>query len=222
MVSLIGLGLYTPKESSRLAGVPAQSIYRWLRGYPSKGVDYAPLWRPEIEAEELTLSFRDLIEVRAVEGFRRAGVSAQMIRRAIDLASDLIGTQRPLSTAKFRTDGKSILLQLQPSSGDDVELINIFTKQLNFRSIVEQSLRDVEFEGMFPRLWRPSGVAGGVVLDPSRSFGQPIEESCGLPTRALAEAVESEGSIDAAAKLFEVSKRSVRRALDFERHLAAA
>ena len=61
-----------------------------------------------------------------------------------------------------------------------------------------------------------------IVIDPQRSFGQPIAAEFGVPTVALAEAVKSEGSIDRVARLYEVSSAVVRDAVRFEEYLLAA
>ena len=49
-----------------------------------------------------------------------------------------------------------------------------------------------------------------MVLDPARSFGQPIAAQSGVPTIVLFDAVKSEGSIKAAARVYEVSEMEVR------------
>jgi uncharacterized protein (DUF433 family) len=66
------------------------------------------------------------------------------------------------------------------------------------------------------------GKTSGIVLDPTRSFGQPIDDGTGIPTRVLANAATAEGSTAAAAKARRVSAAVIRRALNFERTLARA
>lgn len=61
-----------------------------------------------------------------------------------------------------------------------------------------------------------------IVIDPQRSFGQPIAAEYGVPTVALAEAVKSEGSVDHVARLYEVSPSVVRDAVRFQEYLMAA
>jgi uncharacterized protein (DUF433 family) len=63
--------------------------------------------------------------------------------------------------------------------------------------------------------------SGIVVLDPRRSFGQPIVNDEGVSTRVLAGAVQAEQSIERVAEWFEVKPASVRAAVDFENQLAA-
>lgn len=223
MTSLLGIGLYDRREAERLTGAPKRTIDRWLRGYTTPaGVRHEPMWASDVtDAEDLVLSFRDVLELRAVYAFRRKGVSAQLLRKAIARASKLIGSDHPFSTARFRTDGASILLELDNEQGEP-ELVNIFTNQREMRSIIEQSLRNVEYDGIHPNAWRPLGRESGVVLDPERSFGQPIEEETAIPTATLHAAVKAEGDAQRVADLYEIPRRAVNRAVRFEEWLSQA
>lgn len=59
-----------------------------------------------------------------------------------------------------------------------------------------------------------------VVIDPARSFGQPIVQE-GVPTLVLAKTFAAEGSYSRVARWYDVDVRSVRAAVDFEHRLAA-
>lgn len=217
--ALFGVGLYTPTEAARLTNISAQRIRRWLAGYIVAGRSYEALWAPQVEIRgEIALGFRDLLEIRVVNSLINAGLSLQKIRRAIELSHDLTGAAHPLATSTFLTDGSSVFLQIRKEEGED-EIINIFTKQLQFRRIIQPSLKGVSYNTRGePVRWEP---VEGVILDPERSFGQPLEEVSGIPTIILAEAVATEGSIEEAAKAFLVSPSSVKRAAEFETKLAA-
>lgn len=215
--SLIGIGLYTTAEASALVGVTAGRISRWLRGYESKGRHYERLWAPQVDLGDgsIHLGFRDLMEVRVAHAFIRSGMSPQKVRRAISLGRELIGEERPLSTARFRTDGRTIFLQVMVE-GEDDRLIDLFRRQYGFREIIEPSLKNVEFDDTgLPARWWPRGRAAHVVVDPTRCFGRPIEAESGVPPELLAGAVHAEGSVDAVARSWSVSAASVRRALAF-------
>ncbi|MFT6607148.1 MAG: hypothetical protein ACJA2X_002358 [Halocynthiibacter sp.] len=218
--NLIGIGLYTPIEAQRLLGVSASKIGRWLSGHERKGVRYAPLWEPQIDLNDgaVYLGFRDLMEVRAANQFLDAGVSPQAVRRAIIVAQEYVDAERPLSTTRFKTDGRSIFLEIAEGEGDK-KLLDLFKKQYAFSKIMERSLKDVEFDGITPSRWWIGSQKSGVVLDPQQSFGQPIEHETGIPTVVLAKAVEAEGSVTKAAKAWCVERKHVQRAVDFERSL---
>jgi hypothetical protein len=224
MVELVGIGLYTPAEAARLLAVPAAKISRWLRGHSANGRDYDPLWSPQVDLGDgkTYLGFRDLMEIRVAAAFIMAGVSAQRVRTAIELAREIVGIDRPLSTDRFRTDGRDIFLRVVEQDDDGYErarLLNTFRRQYAFAEIIDPSLKGVEFDDAgVPMLWRPRGKRGLIVVDPARSFGQPIDEPSSVPTAVLAAAGRQEG-IDMAARAYEVPPASVRRAMAFEDEL---
>ena len=214
---LLGIGLYTPAEAGRLIGVPSAKLVQWLRGHSAKGRDHAPLWSPEIDLEDehTYLSFRDLLEARVANTLLVQGLSPQKLRRAIVLARAVMG-ERPLSTTWLKTDRRAVFLQIAGEDGGEAKMLELFSSQYAFRQIVDQSLRDIEFKDGFPQLWWPMGRNQGVIVDPLRSFGQPIEEDSSVPAAVLAQAAEAEGSVEAAARAWVVPVRAVRRAVAFQ------
>lgn len=223
LVDLVGIGLYTPAEAGRLIQVPPPKIARWLRGHDANGRHYEALWRPQVDLGEdgIFLGFRDLQEVRVAAAFIAQGLSSQRVRQAIVLACEIVADERPLSTARFRTDGRSGFLQVVEEDGQ-ARLIDLFRRQFAFRDIVERSLTHLEYDADgVPARWWPLGRSKSVLIDPSRSFGQPIEAETSVPVAALVGAVEAEGSAEAAAKAWDIPLRAVRHALAFERAISA-
>jgi hypothetical protein len=221
MDGLIGVGVYTPAEAGRLLHVQPSKISRWLRGHKMGGRFYEPLWTPEVDLNDdrVFLGFRDLMEARVVHGFIRAGVSAIRVRAAIQLARDVLGRDHPLSTNRFRTDGREIFLHVIETDPDGTErerLLNLFKRQYEFKGIIDPILKTVDFgDDGNPLLWWPGGRRLHVVVDPARSFGQPIDAASSVPTAVLAAAAKLEG-IHGAATAYAVSDASVRRAIEFE------
>ena len=128
--------------------------------------------------------------------------------------------ERPFSTQKFRTDGKTIFLEITEGI-QEAKLVDLRRRQNVFRTIVEPSLKDLEFDASAVARWFPLGTAHkSVVIDPARSFGRPIAAS-GVPTEVLYRSVTIEGSVAKVARLYEVSAAEVRSAVTFERKLAA-
>ena len=225
--SLIGLGLYTPAEAERLTGIRSSKIIRWLRGHEISGSNYQALWQPQIDLQDghVYLGFRDLMEARVADAFISRGLSPQKVRRAIQIAREMVGEERPLSTARFRTDGRTVFLQVLTEEGDN-KLIDLFRSQFSFREIIEQSLTNLEMnEDGIPARWWPAGRAKKILVDPARSFGQPIELDSGVPASVLAAAAKAEGSIEGAARAWQVPVASIRRSVEFidasQRRLAA-
>ncbi len=221
MSELIGLGLYTPAEAGRLLHVPPSKISRWLRGHHIGAQPYEPLWTPQVNLDDgrIYLGFRDLMEARIANEFISLGVSPQRVRAAIELASEIMGENRPLSTARFRTDGRDIFFQvveIDESGNQRERLLNLFRRQYEFRQIIEPLLKTVEFDDQgIPSLWWPQGRRANIVVDPARSFGQPIDAASSVPTTILAVAGRRDG-IAAAARAYDVSAASVRHAIRFE------
>ena len=220
--SRLGQGIYTVPEASRLSRVSSQRIRRWLRGYwyaTSLGPNRTPPIISGDFGDAGVLSFRDLIEVRFIDAFLRAGVSWRTIKVAQERARESLGTSHPFSSRRFRTDGGTILME----TGEQ-ELLDLVRNQMAFKAIVGPFLyRGLEFGDRDDVVrWRPMRNRKTVVLDPARSFGQPIVDREGVPTATLARAYRVEDSFAAVASWFEVSQVSVRVAVEFEETLKAA
>lgn len=218
--NLLGIGLYTPAEAGRLLSVSPSKITRWLKGHNIANKAYKPLWKPQVQLEDgsICLGFRDLMEMRTASAFIQAGLSPQAVRRAIELARAHIDDERPLSTTVFKTDGKTVFLELAAETSDP-GLLDIFKGQYVFGKIIERSLKNVEFEGISPSRWWVGSKRNKIVIDPQRSFGQPIDDDSGVPTRVLAEVGGAAASISKAARDWDISENTIRRAMEFEASL---
>lgn len=225
--SLLGIGLYTVPEGSRLIGISQGRLRRWLRGYTYRVGEFramsAPVWRrqvPEIDGT-LGLGFLDLMEARFVDAFRAASVPWRVIRLCAERAREITDGDHPFSSRRFRTDGRTVFAEVVDQAGEK-QLLDLAKNQLAFARVIGPSLyAGIEFSvDDMPARWWPMGQHGTVVLDPARSFGQPIVSDGGVPTAVLADAVEAEGSVAKVALLFQLPQHSVRAALRFEKRLA--
>lgn len=221
--SLLGVGLYTVRQAQDLLGVPATRLTRWLRGYAADGREHDPLWRSQVEIGDgrTYLGFRDLVQARMTAALVGTGLSPQTVRAAIATAADILETSHPLADARFRTDGRTILLDTLTAGIDD-RLIDLFKGQFVMRVVIEPSLKDIDFDDDVAARWWPAGRDAGIVLDPARQFGRPIDDVTGVPTSILAAAVQAEGSQAAAAAAYGVPVGTIRRALSFEVRANAA
>lgn len=223
----VGIGFYSVAEAARLLRVPARNVNRWLGGYTytSNGerAESPPLWSPELARAKnhIELSFRDLIELRFVKAFTDAGLGLKTIRNCLTRARKRVGDDRPFSTRRFQTDGRTIFLESLSDNGH-TETIDLATLQLVFRNAMEASFKDLDIEADAIARWRPFHGKGSIVIDPRRAFGQPIAAAYGVTTAALADAALVESSLDRVARLYDVPVELVRDAVDFEAFLMAA
>jgi uncharacterized protein (DUF433 family) len=223
--NLLNTGLYTVPEASRLTRISTGKIRRWIKGYDfrtSGSIRHSDaVWQGEIEPinNKISLSFRDLLELRFVDAFIRAGVSWRTMRRAHSKAQDELQTTHPFCSNRIFTYGRRILLR-QGEEDSDQALIDLVNDQAEFARIVEPFRKELEFSGN-DIIWWPLGRERQIVLDPRRNFGQPSAARSGVPTRVLARSVKTNRSVEAVSHWFEVSEGEVRDAVEFETRLAA-
>ena len=222
---MIGIGLYTIGDAARLAEVSPARVRGWVRGY-SRGegqprrsaiVDHG---LPDMDGRT-ALSFRELIEVRFVRHFLRAGVSWRAIWRAAEEARrELLG--RNDAQLRFSTDGVTVFADALAKEGDR-RARDLVANQYVLLQIMEPSIRgefDLAADNLI-RAWIPRHETPLVMLNPRRSFGHPIVEP-GIPTATLVDALGAEGGDTArVAALFEATEEAVRQAAAFEMTLAA-
>ncbi|MBI3852797.1 MAG: hypothetical protein HY298_21290 [Verrucomicrobia bacterium] len=220
-------GIYTVRDAARLTDVSTGRIRRWLRGYRyrSRKKAYAspPVWQGQWEPidHSLALGFLDLIEIRFVDAFLKAGVSWATLRQARERAEEMFKVSHPFCTNRFVTDGREIFVELHRETGEP-SLIEIVQRQAVFAQIIKPFLKELEFaDGTGLVRWWPLGEKRLVVLDPTRNFGRPIVARHGVPTEVLGNAAKATGSITEAARWYEVSEREIQDAVEFEQRLAA-
>ncbi len=226
---VFGIGSYTVVEAARLLHMPSVNIRRWVGGYRYERAQkntkqhMPPLWRlqhPKFE-NHLELGFKDLIELKFIREFMKAGLKLPTIRACLVEAQKVIHDSHPFGTRQFESDGKTIFFRFLDTQGHS-RLVDLKSSQFAWEKIIEQSFKDLDIKGKEVSSWRPFGGKRSIVIDPHRSFGQPIASDSGIPTVVLADAVNAEGSAAMVAKLFEVPVQVVRDAVLFEKSLAAA
>ncbi|MEY2526579.1 MAG: hypothetical protein QOE73_1350 [Verrucomicrobiota bacterium] len=224
--SYLNTGLYTVPEAARLTRVSVGMVRRWIKGYDFKSGERVrhsdAVWQGELQPmdNKLALSFRDLLELRFVDAFIRAGVSWRTMRRAHAKAQHQLQTTHPFCSNRISTDGRSILLR-QGEEDSDRALVNLVTDQAEFSRIVETFLKELEFSGS-DIIWWPLGKERQIVVDPKRNFGQPTVARSGVPSQVLARSVKANASQEVVARWYEVQPEEIRDAVEFEGSLAKA
>jgi len=217
-----GIGAYTPAEAAKLLRMQPKTLRRWLYGYEyGHGAgEQPPLWTPQYDpsVDGELLGFHDLIEARIVHALRKTRIGLPTIRLCIDRAKEILG-RHPFTTRSFKTDGRRIFLEITDGV-DEPELIDLKHRQHVFRQFVLPSLSGLEFDEERAARWWLVPNRRTIVIDPERSFGQPIVASCGLLTTRVVQEVKAEGSPERVARLYDVQPRAIRDALAFERSLS--
>lgn len=224
---VLGVGIYSFADAARFIGAESGELRRWMTGYTRsrKGEkkNYPPLWQPQLaEAAIEGIGFRDLIELRFVRVFVAAGVPLLLIRQAIEELQERLGNEYPFTSTNFKTDGRRIFMEMLDDNGDKA-LVDVVCRQNVMPKVIGPSLREgvvLNVDDEATR-WYPMHRSKAVVLDPGRSFGQPILTTSGVPTVAVANAVKAEGGdVGRVARLYEISTADVRRAMAFEGKVA--
>jgi len=99
----------------------------------------------------------------------------------------------------------------------DPRVLQLGQDQYVFDAVVSPSLFEVvDFENGVPvRLW-PAGREVMIVVDPARSFGQPVVDAAGVPVATLVSAyAANDNNVERVARWFDVPVEAVEAALRF-------
>jgi uncharacterized protein (DUF433 family) len=179
--------LYTFAEAARALDVHPSTFATWAKGYVRR-----PTGRKAVTGDPVVTSFQaphgepavpfvGLAEGMVLAAVRRSGVPLQRVRPALEVLAREIGIAHALASRALYTDGAELLFDYaQHASREDAEAANDLTivrsGQRVFREVIEEYLRRIEYASDgYARLIRlPAYERAAVVVDPTRSFGQPI------------------------------------------------
>jgi len=175
---------------------------------------------------KVAVSFTNLMELRFVARFSRAGVRLNEIRSIMQEAKDTLAHPHPFATRiVFQTDGRKIIAAITRKHGLELVYEDLKTKNYEMPIVVMPSLKeDVIFDpagnvvAWFPR----KEIAPNVIVHPRFSFGRPVLQGSRIPVEVLADAVSAEGSVRAVAQQFEIPERQVKEAVRFQADLRQA
>jgi uncharacterized protein (DUF433 family) len=215
---MFGIGLYTPREAAWLARVRTQTFNRWFFGdaHGSRVLD------PRLESSpgDRVVTFWDLIQAVAVRTLRAnvhgARLSLQHIRTVIKSAERDYSIKYPLARKHtLYVYSNRLILRI----GDEYIGIEpgVDKDQLYHHKIIAPFLEELEFDhDKMADQWTPLRSENYYIsLDANRRFGMPIVEPSGLLVESLTDAVDAEGSIEAAADAFEVETEAVNLAVKY-------
>lgn len=180
--------LYTVGEAARYLGVPPSTFHTWAKGYVRK-----PTGRKQVvgapilsvvtsSGPEPSVPFVGLAEGMVLAAIRRSGVPMQRIRPALLELQKTIGLEHALASHALYTDGAEVLYDFAKSHEDSPaatgarDLVVVRSGQSVFADVIAEYLQRIDYasDGYAERVHLPDYRGRQVVVDPVRSFGQPI------------------------------------------------
>jgi len=234
----LGVGFYSRAEAARLLKVTPTRLNRWVRGYTYRlrqhGESHVKrqkkpivhVFLPTIDSV-VALSFVELIELRVIKAFTDRGLPLQRVRVAAERAIELFDTVHPFASRRVFTDGELVFAEFgeirKPDLPDLIELTKGKHLQIHSGVLLQGYLDEISFsqDTLLADRWWPLSKDFPVVLDPKIAFGAPVIEGTATRTEVVAGTARAM-SADAAANLYQLKKRQVEAAVQFEDLLAAA
>lgn len=219
--------MYFPSEVARLVDISKYRVHRWLEGYEydyeSKRRRQDPVIQKAWQDKDYPhyASFFDLVDLLFVKRFLDYGISLQKLRKALDEAKDILGTEH-FARQSFFTDGRNICLLVKEKGDAILELLS--GGQWVISNLIKQLAHQIDFDESteFARRWFPIEGNRLVVLDPLVSFGRPIIAKKSITTENIFDLFIAEGEADLpVCEWMDLSPEEVKVAVKFERHLAA-
>jgi len=220
---LLGKGIFTLAEAAFLARVRTQTMTRWLFGDLRGDSVIASEFS---EQDENVVSFLDFVQALAIRAIRvRHKVPLQRIRQAYEEAQEKYNVKYPFATQHttfLLGDSNTIVIHL--GNDDYRELAGPSKGNRMITQVVEPYLHDLRFDGKIASeycAWPPRAAndARRVIMNPKRSFGEPIITTSGYTAQTLWEAYGVEGGTEAAARAFGISTDDVELACEYYDHL---
>lgn len=218
--------MYSSSEAGRLAGLNATRVRRWLKGYSyhyeSDLRHKTPvLLRAEEKRSSNYASFLDLIDLLFVKRFLDHGISLQKLRKALNEATEILGTNH-FAREIFFTDGKDIYLKVRKQGDNLLQLLS--NGQWVIAPVIQQLAKQIEFDhpSGLARRWIPKSGGGLIVLDPFISFGRPTLVGKGIVTANIYDFYVAENkNIERVCSWWKLTPPEVQAAVNFESAIAA-
>jgi uncharacterized protein (DUF433 family) len=216
--TVLGQGIYSISEASRLINATPQRVTAWFRGGSSKRGPVFKSSYSDFGSLGNAISFLDLIEALMALRLREKGVSLIVIRKARQELAGMFKTSHPLAHKDLSTDGTRVFVRVAEDSEDE-QVIDVIKRQHVFPEVLKPYLSQIEFSEM-TRLAERWHITQGIILDPTRCYGQPIVDDSGVPTAVLASAYwANQQDAELVADWFGVAPQQVEIAVQFEGNL---
>lgn len=217
VASLLDREIYSYGDVDRLVGLHPGTARRWLDGYSRGDRFYEPVLREQTTGSD-AVTWGEMVEARLLAEFRSKKVSLQRLRPAIIRLREEFGPY-PLAHARpfLDVEGRELVRNVQDSVGLDEKLYLVVVRN-NQTMITEATDRfqsSVKYnQSGFVQSLRPERRTPAVVMDPARTFGQPMIRN--VRTDVLAEDFRAGTSREEIAELYDLTAEQVDEALRFE------
>lgn len=213
---MLDRAIYSYSDVDRLVGVRAGTSRRWLEGYSRAGKFYDPVLREEPTDSDV-VTWGEMVEARLLAEFRSRQVSVQRLRPAVEQLRQEFG-RYPLAQAQpfLDVEGRELVRVVQERVGLDraLRLVVVRNGQSMMTEAAERFQESVDYDdGVVSRI-RPSAKTRLVVMDPTRTFGQPAVRN--VRSETLAEGYRAGTSREELADLYDLTSQQVDDAIRFE------
>jgi uncharacterized protein (DUF433 family) len=209
----LGIGLYTIPDVANILNLDGTLVQRWLREYwgnrfSSKQDNFSSWGRGRDKA----VHFFTLIEFYVFYQLRKQGVSAQNIAKSYEIIRQELDTAFPFANSIILTDGKKIFY----SKDGDLIINADKSKQINFKSIIEEFCHKIDFDkdAYALRYW-PLGKEKNIVVDPRHQLGQPTVKNTNILAETLYSMYTSGEKISFISSLYDVPENDVKASIEF-------
>lgn len=220
-VNVVGKGVYTIAEASRLTRLRTPRVREWFRGRESPSRIFRPVFQSDYPVlhEEYAISFLDLIELNIAGKLRDAKISLPYLRKSYSSLREKFG-DHPFCRRQIYVGGRKIFTQ-GLNEEESAHFLESVSDQWYINTIMKPFLEKIVYD---PSTKQASkwNIADLVVIDPRYRFGKPIVEEVGISTTTLSRSYYANGEdADMVAKWFGVASRHVTAAVEFENGLAS-
>jgi len=157
------------------------------------------------------IPFIGLAEGMVAAAFRRSGVSMQEIRHALTVLADELKIPNPLASKDMYTDGARILFDYASREASEAlgGLTVVSSRQRVFAPVVKDYLKKLHYgpDGWANKLKLPWFEQ--VIVDPRRSFGQPIFAKGAVRIEDVLDRFKAGDSVEDVSKDFGVPRGDV-------------
>jgi uncharacterized protein (DUF433 family) len=134
-----------------------------------------------------------------LSSFRRAGVSLQRIRPAVEALTKEIGIEHALASERLYTDGAEVLFDYasRHQEREVMDLVVVRTQQRQFSEVVKGYLKRIQYggDGWADSVRLPAYENADVIVDPKVAFGLPLVVRGGARVEDLVDRFQAGDSV---------------------------